>query len=372
LLLLAHTTRNAGDAALLAIAAEHLSGASLTAVVNHPREPWQLPVVPSPAASPDLRPLLRAARNSDALIALPGNPFHSTGRWGKPFLLGVLQVLLTQSSHKPFYVLPQTLGSFLRRWEEPLLRAAYRQARILWLRDQTSYNLAARWGMPPGAVRLASDPAFLLSPADASQAQAVLARAGITPGERCLGVSLIGRITQQLPSDRLTHARAALIASIVSICQAHQLRLVLFAQSSGPTPAEDDRLPARAALLALPAGLKPVLIEETLSPNLLAACYGQMEVFATMRLHAGLFALRAGVPTLFVGYLPKTRAVLQTLGWHGWDVDLAEADGQHLTQRLDALWQEREALRTDLSARLPDWQADALHPFTDLRAELGL
>jgi len=64
--------------------------------------------------------------------------------------------------------------------------------------------------------------------------------------------------------------------------------------------------------------------------------------------------------------------VLEALGWHGWDVDLAEADAQHLTDRLDALWQERDTLRTDLSTRLPAWQADALRPFTDLRAELGL
>lgn len=331
-----------------------------------------MPIISSPAASPDLRPLLRAARNSDALIALPGNPFHSTGRWGKPFLLGVLQALLAKASRKPLYVLPQTLGPFQRRWEEPLLRAVYRQAHILWLRDQASYDLAARWGMPTGAVRLASDPALLLQPADPSQAQAVLTRAGIIPGEPCLGMSLIGRITQQLPTDQLTHAREALVAAVSSICQSHQLRPVLFAQSNGPTPVEDDRLPARAALHALPAGLNPVLIDQPLTPSLLAACYGQMAMLAAMRLHAGLFALRAGVPTLFVGYLPKTRAVLQTLGWHGWDVDLEDADGQHLTERLDALWQERDGLRTDLAARLPAWQADALRPFTDLRAELGL
>jgi colanic acid/amylovoran biosynthesis protein len=164
-----------------------------------------------------------------------------------------------------------------------------------------------------------------------------------------------------LSASDLEATRAALGFALGQLA-AKGVHLFFFAQSRGPTSQEDDRLPARQVMAALPDPGAAVLVDAVLPPALLKACYGCMDAFVASRLHAGLFAVGMGVPTLFIGYLTKTRGVLETLGELDWLIPLEEINESVLTNKLSILWQRRDAWREALLPRLPGLAESARLP----------
>jgi colanic acid/amylovoran biosynthesis protein len=238
------------------------------------------------------------------------------------------------------------------------VRRLYRHARLVFMRDAISLRLAQGWGLatqtgsPAAKLALAVDPTFDLQPAAPAEAAAVLQRWGYDPQVPSLGVSVLPRMVHTLSVKALGSARAALAGGLGRLA-AQGVRLFFFAQSYGPTPQEDDRLPARQVMAALPDPTAAVLVDEMLPPALLKACYGCMDAFIASRLHAGLFAVGMGVPTLFIGYLTKTRGMLETLAGLDWLIPMEEINEAVLTEKLLSLWEQHAALRDVLLPGLP-------------------
>ncbi len=391
-----HSLANAGDAALLEVTLKHLHASFIQPRVilscNYPAENGLAnlvdEVVPSPGAlagsfsgrsplfqaanlmrglvlsrCPGRLPagwqrLLSAYRQADLVLSVPGNPFFSMGRFGWPLLPSAASLWLAQRHERPCYILPQSLGPFHRNWETWLVQRLYRHARLVFLRDAISLRLAQDWGLatradsPTAKLTLAVDPTFDLQPAAPAEAAAVLQRWGYDPQVPSLGVSVLPRMVHTLSARALGSTRAALTDALGKLA-AQGMRLFFFAQSCGPTPQEDDRLPARQVMAALPDPTAAVLVDEWLPPALLKACYGCMDAFIASRLHAGLFALGMGVPALFIGYLTKTRGTLETLGGLDWLVPMEGINEAVLTEKLLSLWEQRAARRDVLLSGLP-------------------
>ena len=394
-----HSQANAGDAALLQIAAGHLRAAfdspRLIVAANYPAEAGLrrlgVEVAPSPGAlagcfepaspwrqlsrlaagllaarpgrtghaPPGWQPLLAAYTEADLVISCAGNPFFSMGRFGWPLLVSASALWLALRCQKPLYLLPQSLGPFRRPWEARLMSSLCRRARLVFVREPLSLRQAQGWGLPAARLRPAPDLAFDFPPAGAGEAAACLRRWGWSPHIPAAGVTALPRLTRALTAESLEAAYRALGIALGRLCGEHGVRLFFFPQSSGPTTAEDDRLAARRVMARLPPAASAVLIDEPLEPALLKACYGQMQRFIASRLHSGIFALGMGTPALFIGYLSKTRGVLESLGLQDWLVELEAACPERLSARIDALWQEGEAQRAALAGRLPLLAAEA-------------
>jgi len=393
-----HSLANTGDAALLEVTLKHLRASFDQPRVilsgNYPAEDGLTQmvdeVVPSPGAlvgsfsgqSPlhqaasllrgllmsrtqgrlpvGWQRLLSAYQQADLVLSVPGNQFFSMGRFGWPLLTSAASLWLAQRQARPLYILPQSLGPFQRSWETWLVRRLYRSARLVFVRDAISLRLAQGWGLA-AKLTLAVDPTFDLQPAAPAEALAVLQRWGYDTRLPSLGISVLPRMVRTLSSRDLDSAQAALAGALGNLA-AQGVHLFFFAQSRGPTPREDDRLPERQVMAALPDPAAAVLVDESLPPALLKACYGRMDAFVASRLHAGLFALGMGVPALFIGYLTKTRGMLETLGGLDWLIPLEEINEVVLSDKLSALWQQRAARREALLPRLPGLAESARLP----------
>ena len=400
-----HSLRNAGDAALLEVTLKHLRASFTQPKVilscNYPDENGLAQmvdeVVPSPAAlvgsfsgqSPLLQAasllqgllmsrtqgrlpagwqhLLSAYRQADLVLSMPGNQFFSMGRFGWPLLPSAASLWLAQRHERPLYILPQSIGPIQRGWETWLVRRLYRSSRLIFMRDAVSLRLVQSWDLN-AKLALAVDPSFDLPPAAPAEALAVLQRWGYDPQIPSLGVSVLPRMVHTLSASDLGTSRAALAGALGDLA-AQGVRLFFFAQSRGPTPQEDDRLPACQVVAALPDPASAVLVDEELSPALLKACYGCMDAFVASRLHAGLFALGMGVPTLFIGYLTKTRGMLETLGGLEWLIPLEEINQAVLSEKLSALWEQRAARHEALLPRLPGLAVAARLPVQRIAEE---
>jgi colanic acid/amylovoran biosynthesis protein len=85
-------------------------------------------------------------------------------------------------------------------------------------------------------------------------------------------------------------------------------------------------------------------VDHRLNPMELKACYSLMDMFIASRLHSGIFAMSSGVPTLFIGYNPKTRGVLEAAGLEQWMLDLDYLDTNVFYELLRQTWENRESI----------------------------
>ncbi len=403
-----HSTQNAGDAfllqAALSLLKEAFPEATFLLAANHPAEPklkdLLVQVVPSTSAllfsmsrarpataatfirlahaglitrlaahltrnnsGPWLAPrrwapLLHAYRRADLVVSVPGTIFFTMGRIGLPFLASALAVEIAHRMGKPFYVMPQSLGPVRRRWERRLLRSMYSRARLVMARDPISFQLARKVGLPPERLIQAADPALTCPLSMAPHATQM----GSSP-RALLGVNAIPRMVKSLPGRTMERYYSILALVLDEMIRTHGMRIVFLPQVTGPAAWEDDRVANRLVASRMRAPREHLtLIEEDLSlPNLLER-YNQLDLFVASRLHAGLFAIRQGVPTVFIAYHPKSRGVLEMLDLAEWVVGLDELEADALAEQLLALSSQAARLRPLLAERIKRLKEHALHP----------
>ena len=202
------------------------------------------------------------------------------------------------------------------------------------LRDQASLQELKALGVARPEIRLAADPAVILSPAPPEEAEAVLERAGLRPreGQRYLGVTV--RLWPGL-EDRLS-----VFAQAIDYAFEKYGLLPVFL----PIESRQDIAAAKqvAALLRkAPAAILP----PSPSSEVAIALSARMDVALSMRLHALIFAAARGVPLVGVVYDPKVSAFLDCV-----DQDLYIRLDQLTVQSLRALLDAAADRRRDRAA----------------------
>ena len=396
-----HSTRNAGDLALLLsnrqLLLEAFGHPRIIVSANWPDEDayaeYGFEVVPSPWALSGVRPenplpkqvanligsytalwwhryhraplkdqsdlpwkrLYAAYAAADLVVGVSGNQFYSSGKFGWPLPATYASVSLAHAYHKPLYILPQSIGPLRRQWERRLLAKGYGRARRVYLRDRISIRLAAELGLAAEKVSYAPDPAFDFAPADLTEAQRLLQAYGADLTKPKLGLTVIAPMGRSLVTAEVRNYYTVLEQTLTHFLQNFSAQLVLFNQVSGPTPNENDGEAAAALCSRLKAkGLDAIHINQAVKPALLKASYGSMQTFLASRLHSGVFALGMNVPTVFIGYLSKTRGMLEALELETNVIDLKDLTEQNLWEKLSYTWtnavQEREALERKMPA----------------------
>jgi polysaccharide pyruvyl transferase WcaK-like protein len=317
---------------------------------------WHRRGRPLPGIIPNKwREVFQVYLESDLVAGIGGNQFYSSGRFGWPLPLNALSVWLAHHFGKAFCTLPQSIGPLKRKWERRLLGKLYRQNAITFLRDTRSLELARALDLPQETIAYAPDMAFRRSPCSRAEALAKLVPLGFAPDQKAVGMTIIAPMGHALDSDAMKRYYAVLADTIERVITDLECEVFLFRQVSGPSDLENDGLANVRVAESLTTGREHVhILNETLPPDLLRACYREMDLFIASRLHSGIFALCEGVPTIFIGYLSKTMGLLRALGLAAWGIPLSELTQRDLWDVLEALWSKRAAHRETLARLMPE------------------
>ena len=297
------------------------------------------PICSSGICMDNLEALKKAYLEADLIFAAPGNQLYSSGRFGWPYPVTIAAVQLANWYKKPFIVLPQSIGPLRRKWEQRLLFRAYSPAKLIFLRDAISLRLADKISLDRSKVHFGWDLAFRLQPAKPFISQEILRTSGVRSDKFKIGITLIPVMGKSLDQGDVTNYYQVLKQALQKFSQVENVQLVLFNQVSGPSLVEDDRVPTKLFFQDLKRdGVDVIFIDNDLSPEVLKACYGQMDMFVASRLHSGIFAFGMGVPTLFIGYLTKTIGLLESLGMPELGLDISRLNSELLFSKLTWLW----------------------------------
>lgn len=298
---------------------------------------------------------LRAITQADIVIGTPGGYLQSSGR-GLTLLLILYTMFLALLAGKPIYFFPQSFGPLKRRWEIWLTRNLLNRARLVMAREPVSFKKLMEWGIRPARCRLITDLAFAYTEEKSEQALVWLRSMGIDPvtDQPLIGVTVMNWGAQNRAFRDQPHYEQVIARALENFIARHGGKALLFPQSWGPSPIEDDRVPARRLMerLSQAAG-RVLLVEEPLEPGLLKSAFGKMDLFLGTRMHSNIFALSQHVPVLMIGYNHKTIGIAQELGLEQWVVDINQMDEEALLKKLDLLWEQREQVREKLRARIP-------------------
>lgn len=302
---------------------------------------------------PEINQLRQAYQDADLIISVPGNQFYSSGRYGWPFPVSISGAMLAHRYKKPLIVLPQSIGPLKRWWERFLIKRAFGKAKIVFLREEASLDLAKDIGLPKEIINYSPDLALELVPEEEHKAVEVLKNAGFDFLKPSLGITLISKMNRSFDSLEMQNYYNVVQESLVQFSQSHGLQVVFFNQVSGPTNVENDGIVTeKMAKELIGRGVNVTHVNTQLSPQLLKACYGQMDVFVATRLHSGIFALGMAVPTLLIGYLTKTKGVAKSLNLEEDFIDIPNLTQEKLLEKLETIWKTRDSKQVQINEML--------------------
>ena len=286
------------------------------------------------------RALMRAIAHADLVLVCGGGNFYTsnaydglTGWFG--FTLSCCATALLMG--KPLALLPQSIGPFHSTSQRRAMAAIVRRARLTCVRERASLRVLEELGCAQRALCL-PDMAFGAQVDAAEAARSVLERAGAPHQEAKfrVGISLLNWSDQYPQFQGQNHYEDAVLACIDAIT-AQGGQVVLFAQCCGPSAAEDDRRTSVRIHAQVADPGRVHVVAEQVPPDVLQAAYERMDYFIGTRMHAVILALNAGTPALAIGYLHKTRGVLEELGMRERCLDIGTITSEQLLGAFEQL-----------------------------------
>lgn len=273
----------------------------------------------------DLRRIIGAMRQADALFSGGGGLLQDvTGRsLSVAYYLGL--VLLARLLGLPAILYAQGIGPVTRPFNRLLVRLLANRATFISVRDEASRRELRDMGVTRPPVTVTADPVFALTAADSPKVAAFLEK--LAPGVPRVGISV-----RPWPGAGRYLAEIAAAADRLAVeLSAQMVLLPLYPVKDLPACRE------LADLLRAPS----VILEEELTPRELLTVFAHLDLVLAMRLHALIFAAKAGLPMVGIGYDPKVEALLLRLGLAK-PAPPAEATGGQLAAEALALWARRE------------------------------
>lgn len=289
--------------------------------------------------SEEQRRLLMAYYTADLVLSCGGGNFYAHKRLSPFLLLALLALAFPTWLGKRTIMLPQSVGPIEGGPQRWLARYVFNRVDLLLLREERSVKFVRDVLHVRSPLRQLPDLAFsLVCGADPEPDQA--------HEPLRIGITVIDRAAQQADFARQQQYESSLVELCAQLAADHVIELTIFCQVYGPTLDQDDRRAARR--------LHAALLERNIAVTLRAdftdareaiATYAKLDLMIGSRMHAGIFALLCGVPTLLIAYQPKALGMMTALGLAPYCLDIDMVSPGALVDSANSLLRERTAIR---------------------------
>lgn len=343
---------NTGDEAILASMVADLRASvpdgEITVVSGDPAATSRDHRVPSVLFT-DIPALLEAARDTDLIVLGGGGIFHdfwpfdpdallSPEHGGLSFFSGV--ALLAALYGKPLAIWGVGVGPLDTENGRLFTRAAFRQASVATVRDADSREALARAGLDVSGIVVAADPAFRLASVRHPDA------AGPRSGAR---LSVAIRNWEQDVRPEIWEAAVA--GAIDLFLERHPgSEAVFFPFQDLPSGLLDDVAVAERVRAALRHRDRTRVEDATRSPEEKLAGIAGCDVLLGMRLHAVLFGVRSGIPTVPIVYDRKVANLVEDAGLSAFAIAPSSLEARGLADRLEKAFAESASVSATLVA----------------------
>jgi colanic acid/amylovoran biosynthesis protein len=303
------------------------------------------------------RTVLTAYYDADLVAVIGGGHLYARHALNIAFIWLWLGIVLAVLMGKPVVMLPQSYGPLPGWLQRRLLRWLLDRCALVVSREYRSLEMLAEIGVRC-QVPVLPDLAFSSAEANKEQVhEAIFPYLPLTTTPRpVVGMTLMDWSGQNPRFHGQQQYEAAIVALIRHIRERYDARVMLFAQCSGPTAAQDDRIISRRIIASAGPDPEIIFVDRPLSPELLKGAYRSLDLLVATRMHSAIFALSSGVPTLAIGYLHKSVGIMEMLGLTRHVVDIDSLSTEQLLSSFDSLWCERDEVRRHARSRVSAMQ----------------
>lgn len=278
--------------------------------------------------------LFRELVHADLFLSGGGSLFQdATSRRSLAYYLAQLE--LARWVDTPRVVAFQGVGPLRRESSRRAVASVLQDASAIVVRDPESATLLREVGVLSPPIRVAADPALLLTPQPQDRGKSLLKQCGVPPSRPVLAVSL-----REWPT--LTTALPAVCAALRMVRDRRNMSLLLL-----PLHRRADLDVCRR--VQGDVGERCHVLGEELSPAGYVTLLSECALLLGMRLHSLVFAVASGTPVVGLSYDPKVAAFLkQTDQVCAGEVDTVDA--KILVHSIDAALDQRTKLVASVTA----------------------
>lgn len=320
---------NLGDDALLQAFHQGLAGTNIevVAMAGNP-ERLQRAIGVRSIPRREMQFFRRELESSAALVFAGGGILQDvTSYFSLRYYAGLIQQ--AKKMKKPVMMLAQGIGPVTSVLGKSAANAALKQVDLLTVRDSMSAGAARALGYR-GHIEVTADLAWLLQPAESSASEFA-----------------IGSMKAVAVSARPWKGEKGLAKLFGDFAQ------MLFRNGFVPVLLEMDHEMDRTLLdeIAKLHGGRCPDIRNLHTPSEMLARVARTHAVVAMRLHAGIFAAKSGIPPLMIAYDPKVTAMAEQVGVPA-PIPLQGITPQRLWSAFEALEQDRASITRTMMERV--------------------
>jgi colanic acid/amylovoran biosynthesis protein len=328
---------------------------------------------------PSLDKYAAAARaeieSATAVIASGGDVFAS--EYGHRSLLTHLQPLkIARKNSVPFFFAAHSIGPFKNDEDRKAFLDVAKDSAGITVREAKSYEyLTKQLGLPTSLVTLTADAAFLLSKPEPARLAKLRAYHGFTGARPVIALTPSQAICNWMNSNYDLHFKVW-CAVVDMLLRELDAGIIFIPHVQETSPKNDDRVLATAIVRHFNFDPRLQIAGGDYSASEFKGIISQCDMVVAERMHACIAGLSSAVCTVAIGYSVKAEGILSDL----FDLEQLQnglllpikdfLDEKIACEKVRRAWQIRDAVKTQLQAKLPEVQQRAGKTFDLIAAAL--
>ena len=307
---------------------------------------------------------------ADVAIATGGDIFSSDYRSN---MRDLIPLQLARSCKVPYVFLAQSIGPFKSKGEANAWKEIAKGSLLITIRESLSYEyVVEELGMDERQVKLTADPAFLLEIPPSPIIDRLLAQYRVAQGIPVIAIAPSAAISHhaERDADRHHHALHTTIQTFLDRTEAH---ILLIPHVQHATVRGDDRALATALHRSHQYDPRISVVGGEHTAAELKGIISRCSFLVAERLHAGIAGLSSEVPTVVIGFSVKADGIVGDI-YRGEKIPVIGIrrliEETSVPDELFEFWNNRNALRSTLHAKLPEVKLLAVSNFEYLKSYL--
>lgn len=314
--------------------------------------------------------VLKQFCEADQAVFVPGGYFIAPHAAHTYWFRHVAALLACRWLGLPVSFYACTVGPFFDKYNYWLAFKVLNHPYQIYVRERASYDVLQRIA-PRARTQLTADAGFLLPSCSPEQIEELHERLIAKDGRRKIGISVRD---YRFPGHPDPVAQRQLYLEAMARTVEHVVdRLGMTAYFVPQVLADEvnDVVVSQQVIALLHSTNHVHLLNEDLDPRDLKGLYSCFDLFIGVRMHANIFALSSGVPTVAIAYEPKTEGIMQQLGLGEYAVSIRKVNPMVLIELVDRLNVDAQLVREKLVEAIPKIQREAMKTADSLQSIHG-
>ena len=270
-------------------------------------------------------------------------------------------ILFCNAIGKPIVIYGASItpNNYRRAWARFLTRFCLKRADLITLREKISARiLVEKVGVKSEILKVTTDKAFLLTPADKEVSTSIFDKNEIRVGhDLIIGATFVYKtgILSTMPS--MTRRHVEIMSQFIDfVAEKTGAKIVFFPHSIGPMEADDDRIASGDVYGQCQRKEQIRNITGDYSASTLKRMIGCCDFFIGERTHSLIAAVSMGVPSISISFPEdyRTLGILgETVGIYKWIYNVKDLNLLSLQDLFTRAWNNRAQIRELLHERIP-------------------